>query len=227
MAADSRLTLNQKRPSTGDNSVVNLSVAQTDSTNKLFQPRGTRVGISTVGDADVAGTPIGGYMQDFENSLSEAQDLSVEQLASGLLGYFHGLPGPPSVIFHVAGYCHVQAQLLQQVWQVSVAEGSITQMNVKYPQGAVWNGESDTMKCLLSPAWQKDDRGQYTQMLQYEIPWGYFTLQDAVDFSIYAIRTTIDTMRFQVRPKTVGGPIDVLVIEPSRAYWVQHKALHA
>ena len=226
MAADSRLTLNQKRPSTGDNSVLNLSVGQTDSMNKLFQPRGTQVGISTVGDADVAGTPIGGYMQDFENSLNEAQDLSVEQLASRLLEHFRKLPGPPSVIFHVAGYCHVQEQLLQQVWQVSVAENGITQVNVKYPQGAAWNGESDTMKRLLNPVWVKPSDDQYAQLPQFDIPWGYFTLQDAVDFAIYAIRTTIDSMRFQVRPKTVGGPIDVLVIEPSKAYWVQHKALH-
>jgi len=50
-------------------------------------------------------------------------------------------------------------------------------------------------------------------------------LQDAIDFSIFAIRTTIDTIRFQPRPKTVGGPIDVLVIKPEETIWVQHKAL--
>ena len=83
------------------------------------------------------------------------------------------------------------------------------------------------MTRLLNPVWQQKDCNQYEQLPQFEIPWGYFTLQDAVDFSTYSIRTTIDSMRFQVRPKTVGGPIDVLVIEPSRAYWVQRKALHA
>lgn len=52
------------------------------------------------------------------------------------------------------------------------------------------------------------------------------TLQDAIDFSIYAIRTTIDTMRFQARPKTVGGPIDVLLISPEEAKFIQKKELH-
>jgi hypothetical protein len=53
------------------------------------------------------------------------------------------------------------------------------------------------------------------------------SLQDAIDFSIYAIRTTIDTMRFQARPKNVGGPIDVLVLTPDETKWIQRKALRA
>jgi hypothetical protein len=225
MAADSRLTLNATRTA-GQGTALNLSVGQTDSTNKLFLLAGARVGISTVGAADVGGAPIGGYMQGFESSLGETQDLSVERVAARLLEYFHGLLGPPSVIFEVAGYLRSQEQLLQQVWQVDVASSSVKQINVPGQQGAVWSGEADVIARLLSPMWQQISDGQYTQLPAVEIPWGYFTLQDAVDFTIYAIRTTIDSMRFQVRPKTVGGPIDVLVIDPSKAYWVQHKALH-
>lgn len=55
----------------------------------------------------------------------------------------------------------------------------------------------------------------------------YFTLQDGVDFAKFAIQTTIDAMHFQAVPKTVGGPIDILVITPSEARWVAHKELHA
>jgi hypothetical protein len=39
--------------------------------------------------------------------------------------------------------------------------------------------------------------------------WNYFPLQDAVDFAVFAVRTTIDTMRFLPRLRTVGGPIYV------------------
>ena len=63
-------------------------------------------------------------------------------------------------------------------------------------------------------------------MPAYGIPFEMFTLQDAIDFAIYAIKTTADTMRFQLRNKTVGGPIDVLVIKPSEAFWVKRKELH-
>ncbi len=224
-AADSRLSLNVTRTA-GEGTALSLSVGQTDSTNKLFLLEAARVGISTVGAADVAGTPIGGYMQRFEGSIGEARGLDVEQVARRLLEFFHKLPGPPSVIFHVAGYCQTQDQLSQQVWQVEVVNGSVRQMNEPSQQGAIWSGEADMMARLLSPMWQQVSDGQYTPLPPVEIPWGYFTLQDAVDFATYAIRTTIDSMRFQVRPKTVGGPIDVLVIEPSKAYWVQRKVLH-
>ena len=40
------------------------------------------------------------------------------------------------------------------------------------------------------------------------------------------MRSTIDAIRFQPRPKTVGGPIDVIVIKPNRSFWVQRKELH-
>jgi hypothetical protein len=51
-------------------------------------------------------------------------------------------------------------------------------------------------------------------------------LQDAIDFGVYAVKTTIDTMRFQQKEKTVGGPIDVLVIQPyNEPFFVQKKEL--
>ena len=59
------------------------------------------------------------------------------------------------------------------------------------------------------------------------IPWDFMTLQDAVDFATYAIKTTMDTMRFQLRPKTVGGPIDILVLKPEDGFWVKKKTLQA
>jgi hypothetical protein len=52
-----------------------------------------------------------------------------------------------------------------------------------------------------------------------------FTIQDAVDFAVYAIRTTADSMRFQMRPKTVGGPIDVLLLRAKEARWLSRKSL--
>ena len=50
-------------------------------------------------------------------------------------------------------------------------------------------------------------------------------MQDAVDFAKYGIKTTIDTMRFQVVPETVGGPIDILVIKPESSQWLAKKEL--
>ena len=50
-------------------------------------------------------------------------------------------------------------------------------------------------------------------------------LQDAVDYAMHLIRTTIDTLRFEPRYSSVGGPIDVLVVTPEGMRWVQRKEL--
>ena len=55
------------------------------------------------------------------------------------------------------------------------------------------------------------------------IPWELMSIQDAIDFAEYAIKTTIDTMKFTATNKTVGGPIDILVITPDRAKWIKKK----
>ena len=53
------------------------------------------------------------------------------------------------------------------------------------------------------------------------------TLQDAIDFADYAIRTTIETIRFQHKEKTVGGPIDILIVKPNESpTWIKRKKLH-
>ena len=71
----------------------------------------------------------------------------------------------------------------------------------------------------------KDEKGN-DKAIRSPAPiiWDAMALQDAIDFAIYAIRTTIDTMRFQARPKNVGGPIDVLLLTAdSEPTWIQKK----
>lgn len=59
-----------------------------------------------------------------------------------------------------------------------------------------------------------------------EILWGYFTLQDAVDFARYAVETTIQTMRFKNVIETVGGNVDILVLTPDKTEWLQKEELY-
>jgi len=72
----------------------------------------------------------------------------------------------------------------------------------------------------------KDEKGN-DKVIRSPAPiiWDAMAVQDAIDFAVYAIRTTIDTMRFQARPKNVGGSIDVLLLTPEEARWIQRKEL--
>jgi len=79
---------------------------------------------------------------------------------------------------------------------------------------------------LILPVAQIDQKGAVTNTFpHFGIPFKFFTLQDAIDFAVFAVRSTIEAIRLQPRPKTVGGPIDVLVIKPENAFWVQRKEL--
>lgn len=113
----------------------------------------------------------------------------------------------------------------------------------------VWDGESDVMTRLMKPVTlavptrptdddaeadgdadtngrpDTDGTADAVNLPHFNVSFSWFSLQDAIDFAIYAIRVTADTMRFQVRRSTVGGPIDVLVIRPEGAQWLQRKEL--
>ena len=67
--------------------------------------------------------------------------------------------------------------------------------------------------------------GPPTALPSFGVPFEFFTLQDAIDFAVYGIRSTIETLRFQAREKTVGGPVDVLVITPDSSRWIAQKQL--
>jgi hypothetical protein len=53
-----------------------------------------------------------------------------------------------------------------------------------------------------------------------------FSVQDAVDFSVFVMKTTQSLFRFQGMAEIVGGPIDVLAIKTDGAEWVSRKTLH-
>lgn len=71
----------------------------------------------------------------------------------------------------------------------------------------------------------KTPDGSYVDLPNEEILWGYFTLQDAVDFARYAVETTINTMRFKNVVETVGGNVDILVITSDETKWLQKTEL--
>ena len=226
MAADSRLTLNAQKTQ-GTESVVNLAVGQSDSNHKLFlTPHG--VGIATFGEAAIDGVPIAGYMESFIDSDLGDETTTVEEVAIRLSAHFGSFTPTPDTQFHVAGYSRVDGETFQEAWKVNIAKNEIRRLNPTQEMGASWGGEGDVLARLIQPAAQIDKDGNaVNQFPVYPIPYGFFTLQDAIDFAVFAIRSTIDAIRFQPRAKTVGGPIDVLVIKPAGAEWVQRKELSA
>ncbi len=224
MAADSRLTLtiNETTPL----GIVRQLLPQSDANQKLFLSK-QRIGISTYGAADIKGVPLAGFLQSFILEKLDPATSTPEQAATMLRAYVKNLQGDLDTFFHVCGFREVAGKMEQDLWQVHVRSDTQNRIANADVQGATWGGESDVMMRLLGQMWQKRPDGTYEEIPRYSLPFQYFTLQDAIDFSVYALRTTIDTLRFLPRAKTVGGPIDLLVIKPNAAEWIQMKKLRA
>lgn len=227
MASDSRLTLNAEIQTPAGQRTL-LAAGLSDSNYKTFLAQ-NRIGISTFGRADINGAPIGGFIDTFiREHLSETP--TVTEFANELNEHFRTFNPIPDAGFHIAGYETIGNGLKQMVYRVTPFHNQVQISNPdtvtgESQQGAAWDGEGDILARLLQPVFTRDNNGLYQQLPHFPIPWQFFTLQDAIDFAVYAIRTTIDSVRFLPRAKTVGGPIDVLVIKPVEAKWISRKEL--
>lgn len=233
MASDSRTTFNRQAfdPLPGGKGAIitdRQGVHYSDTTFKTFlAPNNT--GISTCGDASINGKPVTGYIEDFIH-----KNINVETKTSVMpnliLSEFKKFSPIPNIIFHIAGYEKNQEDFCQKFYRIFVANDSIKEINVQC-QGAAWNGESEILSSIINDYWienvLEDGSKTYIKHTAPQIPWNFFSLQDAIDFAKFAMNTTIETMRFQERLKTVGGPIDILIIKPQNAFWIAHKELHA
>ena len=236
MAADSRLTLSFPDPNfkdpTNPNNKLFIAVPQSDATQKLFSAR-NYIGISTCGFASIQNTPISGFIESFILTLPE--EISLADTAEALLQYFRKIDLKLATFFHITGYTLKNGEPpSSEIWIVSISENQKTLSLKGGQQGARWNGELDIINRLFLPVGMQEFKpdastgefkwtGKYLPATHYGIDFNHLTLQDAVDLAVFAVRTTIDTMRFQGRLRSVGGPIDVLVIKSTGANWLQRK----
>lgn len=236
MASDSRTTFNTQDFNPlpdGKGAIItnHQGVHFSDSTYKTFVAN-KRIGISTCGAAGIDGKPLTGFIESFIHDRI-TDDTDIADVPAMLLQHFRSFNPIPDIIFQVAGYSSKDSVLTQKLFIVSVVPNQIDELNTS-SQGAVWNGETEILSRVINSVWMQriaqNDQGEaivlYDEIKAPPIPWNFFSLQDCIEFATYAINITIETMRFQQRLKTVGGPIDILIIKPDGAFWAAHKTLH-
>ena len=115
--------------------------------------------------------------------------------------------------------------------------------------GATWIGQTDVLVRIIRgwspeikrskviqelPEHKKNELLKLIDDQEYLVNWGTMTLQDAIEFSDLAIKTTESiqkmtdgTWSLPGSSPGVGGPVDVAVITPEKGFvWVQRKNLH-
>lgn len=234
MASDSRISITSPKVMNDGTDGKPIVIKETmdhfsDTTYKTFL-MDERIGISFCGNATVNSAPIAGYIEEF---MRENKECNLSEIPQRIRDYFHELEPQKNTTFFVAGYEMTNGETRQKIFRVdtNASSGTGIEENDTSVSGAIWDGERDVASRLFTNLYIKktDDQGKdtYVRHSKYDLALQHWTLQDAIEFAEFAISATINSMKFQKRPKTVGGPVDILVIKPEEAFWVKRKTLHS
>lgn len=238
MASDSRQSISIETKTPEGRSLPKVDTVNSDNVYKthLLSAKDKagaiiyEVGIQSFGQDLLGGFSTASHIKRFsEESLTDEDN--VETIAKKLVLFFRMNFATADAGFHVAGYHKRDRISIPYVYYCHVGRNTLERKNIKPDggiiYGATWSGQTDVLSGIIAPTLTIGPDMKPTQMLKPPIIWDAMPLQDAIEFSVYAIRTTIDTIRFQARPKNVGGPTDVLVLTPDGGSWIQRKKLKA
>lgn len=217
MAADSRMTVmrTEEREEEGQKVRVQQQLVLSDNAYKVVELRSVGVGVSVYDAGVINNQPVDSHVHRFEEEAVLPGD-DVVTVGEKLLDYFQAnFPGV-NVGVHVAGYkTEGRASVPYVLVGHTVREPKMRRVNAdaegRVQYGITRAGDTLVANRLIDPS--------------YLPLFPAMPLQDAVDYALHLIRATIDTMRFEPRFPSVGGPIDVLAITPDGMRWVQRKEL--
>jgi hypothetical protein len=229
MSADSRMTLNSQRQINANQTEL-ISVTSSNASQKITILK-KKFGISFCGDAAINSQPIMGFVVKFEQEVI-TEEMEIDQIPQLLLDYFRHINPSSNVIFHLAGFRIENNLKVPYIYNVETIRNVFNRLNID-PAGnllyaASWSGEGEVMAKLFAQQSIISQQGdQITTSPPLSILVNFFNLQDAIDFCIFATKLTIDTSIFLPRPRTVGHPIDVLILDQREGLqWIQKKEYH-
>jgi len=227
MASDSRQSITIKRQAPDGREVPDVETVSSDFIYKTFSLSKQGVGISAFGEAILGKVTVESHIKRFqEEKLADEDDATA--VARKLLEFIRQKFPDANTAFHVAGFKKESGISVPHVYHCQVSHNEVRRLNTEPERnevvyGASWGGQGDIIAGILQPIQSTNREDRLRRPLSPPIIWDAMPIQDAIDFAIHAVRTTIDTMRFQARPKNVGGPIDVLLLTPGQTTWIQRK----
>ena len=219
MASDSRQSITIEGKAPDGKPLSKIETISSDFVYKTFLLANQKVGINTFGDSLLGKITVESHIKRFAEEVIDDDD-DVTTIPQKLLQFFRRDFPQADTAFHVAGFKRTDRKSAPYVFFCHVGKERVQRQNAspdtdKVLYGATGGGQADVIASLVQPTQAQP---------KPPIVWDAMTIQDAIDFAIYAVRTTIDTMRFQARPKNVGGPVDVLLLAPDEpARWIQRK----
>ena len=246
LAADSRITLEAKRPG-GTPLAVNF-----DNASKVlsFNKPHNNVGAVTYGAAVIGQRTAHSYIPEFEVDLKADTPLKVldfaQRLSEFYLARWRGtLPedyAGPSMVFVVGGYDPGAAY--GKVFMLEIPNNPEPQEQNQNGFGMTWGGQLEIVSRLIhgfDPGLPEtlreilnldDDQANLAfaglrRKFEYPVPFQVLPLQDSVNLAILLIRSTMSLQSLAVGLRGVGGQIEVAIIDRTTGLnYVQRKRIH-
>ncbi len=217
MAGDSRMTVlrSEDRVEGEQKTRVQQQLVLSDNAYKVVALRSIGAGVSVYDAGVINNQPVDSHVHRFEEEAITPED-DVISAGEKFLQYFQGNFPNVNVGFHISGYRQENRTRAPYVFVGhTTREPGVRRVNVsqegQVQYGILRSGDILVVNRLID---------------QSHLPlFAAMPLQDAVDYAVHLIRATIETMRFEPRFPSVGGPIDVLVVTPAEMHWVQRKEL--
>lgn len=219
-----------------------------DNAQKIFPILG-KIGGLTYGQASICDKSILSLVEEYRSTTRPASGRStVKEIAEDLSKFLDAKwkecqqvqqgKDSPSVGLIVAGY---EPGGNRRVFECLVPGPSVIELASPDNPGVTWQGQTDVVTRLIRGfdprinklSWFQPQFTPELAKLNYALMLNVMAMQDAIDFCVFLIRTTIDMQRFSdgidLDPGDIagtGGPIDVAVVRPSEGFtWIQRKDL--
>ena len=211
---------------------------------KLFQICELPIGIVTYGIGNLGSRSIYGFLRDFSSDYSEADDVRsitenlyefINQAYQEQFGAEGNLPG---LGFFIAGYSPNTA--FPEEWEFVLPRDSESRQVRPLDQfGASWRGTNVPFTRLykgfdprvVQELEQREVSREVIEVIkQYESPVVYdgMPVQDAVNFAIFILQTTIGISTFEIGSPSCGGPLQVATVLPEAGFkWIAEPSLTA
>jgi len=179
----------------------------TRSARKLHVMKENNIAISDGNQRNIGNKSIAPYIDFFcQNNNFD----NPKSCAEGLFNFIKDLGQNIKAVYHVCGYNMFLNIPQPEFWYVDIVNNMIMDAVGDAKYGISFCGANEYFT-------------QYMSLINKNIT--SYSLQDAIDVSLFAMDMSIKLERFIDREELILPPIDLLVIEPDGVKWIQQKTL--
>ena len=217
-----------------------------ENAQKLFQLGEHNIGVMTYGIGNIGQRSIGNYLNEFAGNntklmgVRENTEKLLEFLREKYTKKYSGMDQGqlPTLGIMVGGYG--PGQHLAEAWEFLLPSSNDVQptrpghvfgaswRGISAPFARLYNGFDPTIRDAMQEAGLEPQKvSKILDPCQMPIVFDGMPVQEAIDFVVFVLQTTIGMAKFAVGPQACGGPLWIAVVEAGSFKWIRQPSLKA